>query len=82
MSEPFMLEHWHEFERCIAPTAGPIQHAEMRLAWFAGVHQVLTHLAGAPDNLLLRMRTDFLLRESEAAIEDEGRRVVEREPRS
>ncbi len=80
MSEPMVLESWRRFNAyVIAPAAGRVRRGEMRLARFASAHRLLSHLAGAPDGRLLRLRVRQLLKESAAAIEEEARRLVERE---
>ena len=43
-------EIWNDFTRnCLAPTAGPIQRAEMRKAFFVGAHAMLEAMNKAVD---------------------------------
>jgi len=59
----------------MAPSAGPIQRAEMRLAWVASADILLAHLAcGATDGSLLSLRVRQLCKESKSAMAVEARR--------
>ena len=50
MNEPMVLREWRKFAaEVLDPVAGPVQRAEMQMAWGTGAHVVLTHLAHAPN---------------------------------
>ena len=79
MHEPMVLREWRKFAaEVLDPAAGPVQRAEMQMAWVTGAHVVLTHLAHAPNANLLRQRVGQLLEKSKAAMDVNGRRCEER----
>ena len=79
MSEPLVLREWRKFAtKVLDPAAGPVQRAEMRMAWVTGARVVLAHLGRAPNANLPRRRVGQILEESKAAMDAEGRLCEER----
>ena len=70
VNEPMVLREWMKFAaEVLDPAAGPVQRAEMQMAWVTGAHVVLAHLGHTPNVNLLRRRVGQLLEESKAAEE-------------
>jgi len=70
VNEPMVLREWRKFAaEVLDPAAGPVQRAEMQMAWVTGAHVVLAHLDHTPNVNLLRRRVGQLLEESKAAEE-------------
>jgi hypothetical protein len=69
-----VLQAWKDFESILDPKAGPIQHAEMRMAFISGMWAALGLLDPANNPLQLHEQCRRLYEELEVAMEEEQSR--------
>ncbi len=69
-----VLREWKNFESTMDPRAGPIQHAEMRLAFVSGMWAALGLLDPAKNPRQLHEQCRRLYEELKVAIEEEQSR--------
>ncbi len=80
MNEPMVLREWRKLAaEVLDPAAGPVQQAEVLMAWVMAAHCVLAHLNRAPNGNCMSRQCGQVIAVGKVAMEYEERRCKERE---